>query len=77
MLRGEDDPKGKSRRQGRQSRTPGTVRQVLLNCVKPTQELILGDLNVKDVNAAISLARDRIGWKKVKALESLLAPLAE
>ncbi len=27
-----------------------TVRQVLLNCVKPTQESILGDLNGKDVN---------------------------
>ncbi len=49
-----------------------TVRQVLLNCVKPTQESILGDLNGKDVNRAISLARDRI-----KALESLLAPLGE
>ncbi len=31
-----------------------TVRQVLLNCVKPTQESILGDLNGKDVNAAIA-----------------------
>ncbi len=37
-----------------------TVRQVLLNCVKPTQESILGDLNGKGVNPAISLARDRI-----------------
>ncbi len=35
----------------------------LLNGVKPTQESILGDLNVKDVNTAISLARDRIEWK--------------
>ncbi len=43
-----------------------TVRQVLLNCVKPTQESILGDLNVKDVNAALSLARDRIEWKKLR-----------
>ncbi len=54
-----------------------TVRQVLLNCVTPTQESILGDLNCKDDNTAISLARDRTEWKNVKALESLLAPLGE
>ncbi len=40
-----------------------TVRQVLLNCVKPTQESILGELNAKDVITAVSLARDRIEWK--------------
>ncbi len=37
-----------------------TVRQVLLNCVKPTLESILGDLIDKDINKAISLAKDRI-----------------
>ncbi len=37
--------------------------QVLLNCVKATQESILGDLNGKDANTAISLARDRTEWK--------------
>ncbi len=87
---GEDDAKGKSRRQGRQSRTPHllhdirwnwlghilrmderrTVRQVLLNCVKPTQESILGDLNGKDVNAAIAWAMDRIEWKKLRPSNS-------
>ncbi len=32
----------------------------LLNCVKPILESILGDLIDKDVNKAISLAKDRI-----------------
>ncbi len=40
-----------------------TVRRVLLICAKPTQESILRDLNKKDVNTVISLARDRIEWK--------------
>ncbi len=39
------------------------VRQVLLNCVKPTQESILVDLIDKDVNTTFSLAKDRIEWK--------------
>ncbi len=50
---GEDDPKGMSRRQGRQSRTPHFF---------PLS--IFGDLIDKDVNTAISLAKDRIEWKK-------------
>ncbi len=41
-----------------------TVRQVLLNCVKPTPKSIFGDLIDLDVNEAISLAKDRIEWKK-------------
>ncbi len=41
-----------------------TVRQVLLNCVKLTQESILGDQNDKHVNTATSLARDRIERKR-------------
>ncbi len=41
-----------------------TARQVLLNCVKPKPESIFGDLIDLDVNEAISLAKDRIEWKK-------------
>ncbi len=40
------------------------VRQVLLNCVKPTLDSIFGDLTESDVYAAISLAKDRIERKK-------------
>ncbi len=42
--------------------TSRTVRQVLLNCVKPTPESIFGDQINIDVNAAINLAKDRIEW---------------
>ncbi len=72
---GEDDRKGKFQEAGKAIEDPSlsplstesrTVRQVLLNWVKPTQESILGDLNGKDVNTAISLARDRIEWKKLR-----------
>ncbi len=52
---GEDDPKGKSRgREG--NRGPLTF--------STQYRIALGDLNGKDVNTAISLARDRIEWKK-------------
>ncbi len=40
------------------------VRQVLLNCVKPTPESILGDIIDTDVQATISLAKDIIEWNK-------------
>ncbi len=42
-----------------------TVRQVLLNCVKPTQKSIRRDQIDKDMNAAIRLARGRIEWKSL------------
>ncbi len=41
-----------------------TVRQVLLNCVKPTPDSIFGELIDPDVNAAISVAKDKIERKK-------------
>ncbi len=41
-----------------------TVRQILLNCVKPTPVSIFGGLIDIGVNEAISLAKDRIEWKK-------------
>ncbi len=40
------------------------VRQVLLNCVKPTPKSMLGDLIETDVQAAISLAEDIIEWNE-------------
>ncbi len=37
---------------------------VLLHCVKPTPESIFGDLIDTDVDKAISLAKDRVEWKR-------------
>ncbi len=42
-----------------------TVRQVLLHCVKRTQESIFGDLIDPDVDKAISLAKDRAEWNPI------------
>ncbi len=40
------------------------VRQVLLKCIKPAAESISGDLIESEVPAAMTLAQDRIEWKK-------------
>ncbi len=48
--------------------TDKVCRKLNSTCSKmlSTQESILGDLIDKDVNTAISLARDRIEWKKFR-----------
>ncbi len=40
------------------------TRQVLLQCVKPTPESILGDISGLEIQAAINLAKEREEWKK-------------
>ncbi len=42
------------------------IPQMLLNCVKPAPESVFGDLTDLNVNAAISLANDRIEWKEAR-----------
>ncbi len=54
-----------------------TVSQILLMRVKSTPESVFGDLIDADVNAAISLAKDRIEWKKNRPIELLLVPFRE
>ncbi len=42
------------------------TRRVLLECVPPTPESLYGDVPKLDIAAATKIAKDRIGWKKLR-----------
>ncbi len=54
------------------------VRQMLLDCVNPTPESVSGDIIDQGVNAAISIANNRIyREEKEQALEAMLIPFGD
>ncbi len=45
---------------------PGVTRQVLLQCVKPNPETLLGDIPDLDVFTSTNFATNRAEWKKIR-----------
>ncbi len=53
------------------------VGHALFNYVKPSPESFFGDVIDPDVNAAISLGKGRMEWKRNRSSKPMLAPFRE